>query len=265
MLSDILTALPNDHPWRRQLRWYETLGSTNDLAQEAAAHGAPDGTVIVAGQQTDGHGRLTRSFSSPAGLGLYLSCILRPNCPPQQLMHLTCAVAVAAAQAVSDVCGITPGIKWTNDLVLGEKKLGGILTSLRIDPQNGSVDAAILGIGINCLQRREDFPPALREMACSLAMHDHAVVPETLAAALTVRLHEMSQCLLCEKERLMRRYRALCITPGRQVSWQVGDRLEHGLALDLDPDGGLLVRLSDGRMQTITFGEVSVRGMYGYL
>lgn len=265
MLSDILQCFPPDHPWRAQVQWYDCLGSTNDLARELAARGAPEGTVIVAQRQTNGHGRMERSFDSADGLGLYLSCILRPACAPTQLMHLTCAAAVAAAQAVCDASGVLPGIKWTNDLVLERKKLGGILTALQIDPQTGQVAAAILGIGINCLHTRDDFPPSLRDTACSLAMAGAAVSPAALAGAVIAQLHEMNRDLLIGKERLMQRYRALCVTLGAQISWQVGEHVEHALALDLDDSGALLVRSSDGRIRRIAFGEVSIRGMYGYL
>lgn len=264
MLFKIQQQLP-DHPWRNAIHWYDSIGSTNDLARQMALEGAPSGTVILAGKQTDGHGRMGRSFSSPAGMGVYLSCILRPNCPPEKLMHLTCAAAVAAAEAVENAAGIRPGIKWTNDLVIGTKKLGGILTSLQIDPQTGLVSSSIIGIGINCLQKAEDFPPEIQNIACSLAMHTQEADPAALASALIAALASMEQRLLTEKAQIMDSYRSGCITLGRQVSWQAGDQLHHALAVDLDENGGLVLQLPDGSMQTAAFGEVSIRGMYGYL
>ena len=263
MLSHIQQHLA-DHPWCDRVHWYDEIGSTNDLARQMAYEGCPSGTCILAGKQTDGHGRMGRSFSSPAGMGVYLSCILRPNCKPEQLMHLTCAAAVAAADAVKDAAGIDCGIKWTNDLVVGTKKLGGILTALQIDPNTGLVSAAILGIGINCLQSKGDFPPELRDMATSLAMHTKRCDPAALAAALIRRLQQMDGQLY-ERKQIMASYKARCVTLGKEVSWMAGDTLHHGTALDLDENGGLVLQLSDGTQKIAAFGEVSIRGMYGYL
>ena len=253
-----------DHPWYDRVHWYDEIGSTNDLARQMAYEGCPSGTCILAGKQTDGHGRMGRSFSSPAGMGVYLSCILRPNCKPEQLMHLTCAAAVAAADAVKDATGVNCGIKWTNDLVVGTKKLGGILTALQIDPNTGLVSAAILGIGINCLQSKGDFPPELRDMATSLAMHTKRCDPAVLAAALIRRLQQMDG-QLHERKQIMVSYKTRCVTLGKEVSWMAGDTLYHGTALDLDENGGLVLQLSDGTQKIAAFGEVSIRGMYGYL
>ena len=263
MLSHIQQHLA-DHPWCDRVHWYDEIGSTNDLARQMAYEGCPSGTCILAGKQTDGHGRMGRSFSSPGGKGVYLSCILRPNCKPEQLMHLTCAAAVAAADAVKDAAGIDCGIKWTNDLVVGTKKLGGILTALQIDPNTGLVSAAIIGIGINCLQSKGDFPPELRDMATSLAMHTKRCDPAALAAALIRRLQQMDG-QLHERKQIMVSYKTRCVTLGKEVSWMAGDTLYHGTALDLDENGGLVLQLSDGTQKIAAFGEVSIRGMYGYL
>ena len=139
-----------DHPWRQHIQWLESTESTNTLAKTLAAEGAPHGTVVIADRQTGGRGRMGRSFCSPAGKGIYMSVILRPQCSPRELMHLTCAAAVAACDAITSVTKLCPSIKWTNDLILNEKKLGGILTELSFSFGNENNFSAIIGIGINC-------------------------------------------------------------------------------------------------------------------
>lgn len=266
MKETILSYLLQDHPWRDTVCWYDTIDSTNSRAKELARQGAPQGTVLVAGTQTGGRGRLGRNFSSPQGMGVYLSAVLRPQCPPDQLMHLTCAAAVAMCRAVETVSGLRPGIKWTNDLVVGKQKLGGILTELSVNPKTGLVDYAIVGIGINCRQQKEDFSKELQEMATSLSMAAKKdVSPARLAAAMIDGLYFMQQALLPEKAQIMDAYRQNCITLGRDVQVIYPDRVETGKAISLDNDGGLVVTLSDGSTKVVTSGEVSVRGMYGYL
>ena len=204
-----------------------------------------------------------RSFQSPEGKGIYLSVILRPNCPPEQLMHLTCAAGVAMLEAVEKVSGMRPGLKWINDLVIGRKKLGGILVEMSVD--KGMVDYAVIGIGINCLQQEEDFDPQIREIATSLLLCGKTILPQMLAAAMVESLHKMSLALFNEKDRLMEIYKSNCITLGKEIQALRYDSIRPGIAIDLDADGGLCVQYSDGTRETVSSGEVSVRGMYGYI
>lgn len=266
MKQDILNYLQTECPWRDTLYWYDEIDSTNTVAKRLAKNGAPHGTVLVAGRQTAGRGRLGRQFSSPEGMGVYLSVILRPGCPASELMHLTCAAAVAACRAVSAACGFTPQVKWINDLVCGSKKLGGILTELSVDSATGQTDYAIIGIGINCRQEKADFPEELQDMAVSVKQITGAVCsPAKVAAALTEALHKISDSLLSDKLALMDEYKQLCMTLGKDVLLVRGDEKRYATALDLGEDGGLIVRYPDGTEETVSSGEVSVRGMYGYL
>ena len=148
-----------------------------------AAAGAPHGTVIFADHQTAGRGRLGRNFHSPANSGVYFSVILRPECKPTELMHLTCATAVAVCNGIQSATGIQPGIKWTNDLVADNRKIAGILTELSISQCDGAIDYAIVGIGINCSEQLSDFPEELSGIAGSLAMATRSVVSRALVAA----------------------------------------------------------------------------------
>lgn len=265
MIAEIRSYLPENHPWQDQIQYFATIDSTNTRARQLALSGASHGTVLIADTQTGGRGRRGRSFHSPAGSGIYMSILLRPNCAPTELMHLTCATAVAACDAVEASAGFRPGIKWTNDLVFGKRKLAGILTELVLDPQ-GRVSAAIIGIGINCTQQPQDFPSEIRDMAGSLSsVTGRPIDRAQVAAGLIVAMEGMSRILLANPASVLSHYRQDCITLGNPIRLIRGDEERFGTALDIDAAGGLVVRFEDGTIQTVTSGEVSVRGMYGYL
>ena len=262
MKDAILSHLNPQYLWKEHLHWFDTIGSTNDYLKELARQGAPHGTVVIADQQTGGHGRMGRSFQSPGGMGVYMSILLRPDCPASELMHLTCAVAVAMCDAVENACGLRPGIKWTNDLVSGKKKLGGILTELGLS-STGTVTYTIIGIGINCNQQPQDYSPEIRDIAASLSMVTGTTVDRfRLAAAMMEAIWQLE---LGQKEALLRRYREDCITLGQDIVLVRGDEIRRGKALDIDNSGALLVSFENGSIEAVSSGEVSVRGMYGYV
>lgn len=206
-----------------------------------------------------------RSFLSPPDMGIYLSMLLRPECRAEELMHLTCASAVAVCDAVEKAAGFRPGIKWTNDLVYGKRKLCGILTELGLR-EDGSVDYAIVGVGINCRQTLSDFPPELRDRAGSLEMvTGEEISRPKLTAQMLTALYRMNDGLLHEKKAMLNRYRADCITLGKEVSLVRGDSVRYGKALDISDTGALIVEFAPGQVEAVDSGEVSVRGMYGYI
>lgn len=259
--NEILKYLSESCPWQDSVLYFDSIDSTNTQAKHLATQGAPHGTVLVANHQTGGRGRLGRHFDSPGGMGVYLSVILRPQCPPAQLMGLTCAVAVAMCDAVERVAGFRPGIKWTNDLVYESHKLCGILTELALNNQ-GLVDYAVVGVGLNCCQAPSDFPPEIREIATSLSMVTEKDVDRSqVAASMIESLWQFNPL-----DPPMDRYRADCITLGRDISLAKADgSVRYGRAVDVDDAGALVVRFADGSTQHVNSGEVSVRGMYGYV
>ncbi len=262
----ILQHIRAECPWRDTLRFLPVTDSTNLQAKLLARAGAPHGTVIIAGGQTAGRGRLGRYFDSRENMGVYLSVILRPNCSPETLMHLTCAVGTAMCDAVRSAAGFTPGLKWINDLVFEKRKLGGILTELSVDQKTGLTEWVVVGIGINCLQKQADFPPQLQEMAVSLsAVAGRDIPPALLAGKMVNALWKMDQMLFTGKKQLMERYRSLCVTLGQDIQVIDSGRVRAGKAVDMDDDGGLWVQYTDGSRELVSTGEVSVRGMYGYL
>lgn len=265
MKEQILLHLSPAYPWKERLHYFPELDSTNDRLKAMARQGAPHGTVLIAGRQTGGHGRLGRSFHSPEGAGIYFSILLRPHCAPAELMHLTCATAVAMCEAVEAAAGLRPGIKWTNDLVHGKRKLGGILTELCLDSK-AQVDGAIIGIGINCCQKPGDFPEDIRDVAASLSMAAGREIHRgPVAAAMMEAMYRMDQRLLTEKRAILDQYRRDCITIGQDISLLRSGEVRYGKALDVDNEGALIVRFPDGHTEAVNSGEVSVRGMYGYL
>lgn len=265
MLNSLLSRLPREFPWADRLHCFDSVDSTNLLAKRMAAQGAPHGTLLLATHQTAGRGRLGRSFHSPENQGLYVSLLLRPGCPAEALMHLTCAAAVAMCDALEAACGVRPGIKWTNDLVWGSRKLGGILTELGWTG-DGRLDYAIVGIGINRSQQVEDFPADIRDMAASVSMMAGRPIDAlSLAEAMVRGLWDMDSRLMTQKAEMLTQYRKDCITVGKQICLVTPESTRYGRALDVDGDGGLVVEFSDGHRETVAAGEVSVRGMYGYI
>ena len=264
MQDAILNALSPDYPWADRFHYFNTVDSTNNYLKRQALLGAPHGTVAVADCQTGGKGRLGRSFQSPGGVGIYLSMLLRPDCPQEQLMHLTCAVGTAMCDALEEAAGVRPGIKWTNDLVCEKRKLSGILVELLNDSQ-GKL-CVIIGIGVNCCQQLTDFPEELRDRAGSLAMvTGRRIDRPKVAAAMMEALANMDRNLLTGKEAMLEQYRRDCVTLGQKISVVRGDEIRHGTALDIGNDGDLIVRFDDGHTEAVSSGEVSIRGMYGYV
>lgn len=260
--SRVIRSHLGNCPWRVYL--FSEVDSTNTRLKEMAKVGSPAGTVLVADRQTGGRGRLGRSFLSPGGVGVYLSALIRPDCAPTELMHLTCAVAVAMCDAVENAFGFRPGIKWTNDLVVENKKLGGILTELGFDSQ-GNAAWAVVGIGINCLHESKDFPQEIRSIAASLSMEAKKSVSHLeLARHLIPALYEMRKNLFDAKS-IMARYRKDCITLGQEICVSRAGITRYGKALAVGDDASLTVEFSDGSTEAVASGEVSVRGMYGYL
>ncbi len=247
----ILQNLSADCPWRDSLLAVNETDSTNNDTKKLAAQGAPHGTVVVANRQTAGRGRMGRSFLSPQG-GIYMSVLLRPECQASALLHLTCAVAVGVCDAIEKCCGFRPGVKWINDLILNNKKLGGILTELSLNA-DGTVNYAIIGIGLNV----DAVPDEVADMATSLSADK-----TTVTAALIDTLSRMD---FMDKSGLMARYRRDCMTLGHRVRVVQATGEFIGTAMDLTEDGSLIVRKNDNTTVTVGSGEVSVRGMYGYL
>ena len=230
---------------------YEQVGSTNEICKALAARGADD-TAVTALTQTAGKGRLGRSFQSPEG-GLYLSALWR-DCGGAELLRVTPMAAVA-------VCRAKCGIKWCNDVVLAGRKLCGILTESHLRP-DGSAEWLVVGIGVNVAQTA--FPSDIADTATSLALCGYEVDRDALAEAILEELDGL-RAGLEHPEAWRTEYRARCVNMGKTVRVLRGGEARQARALDIDGEFGLTVEYEDGSRETVRSGEVSVRGLYGYI
>lgn len=244
----------------------DSVDSTNNYAKKAADEGAPHGTVILSDRQTGGRGRQGKSFSSPAGKGLYLSALLRPDCPPMDVINMTAWTAVAVCDAVEQVIGERPGIKWTNDIILRGKKLCGILTEMGLEAESGQLQYVVIGIGINVSQDEQEFSGELSPIAISLEQAlGRPIRRADLAAAVIRALDRMVQDFPTQKQAYLERYRSGCLTIGHEVRLIQKGETQIAYAQTIDDDFALVIRKQDGTTETVTAGDVSVRGLLGYV
>ena len=246
-------------PFPTQLLLLEETDSTNAYLKRHPE--LPHGTVVIAKRQSGGRGRLGRQFASPEG-GLYLSLLLKPRIPLDQLMHLTAMAAVAVRRAIRDHCGILPEIKWLNDLLWQGRKLCGILAESFFC---GGECCLILGIGINCNTPRDAFPEELRDSACSLAqILGKQTDPEDLTCCVLRHLSEMERALVRERASWLGEYTAACVTIGKKIRVLDPKGVYEAEALGIDEAGALQIRTWEGDLRTVSTGEVSIRGIQGY-
>lgn len=244
----------------------DVIDSTNTECKRQAMAGAPHGLAVLSEEQTGGRGRLGRSFQSPKGCGLYLSLLLRPNLPPQEDVDFTAWVAVAVCDGIEAACGVRPQIKWTNDIVLGGKKLCGILTELGLESETNSLQYLVTGIGINVNHTPEDFDEEVRSIATSLSMYlGKPVRRAALAVEILKALDRMYAGFPHNKQEYLGRYRSDCLTVGKDVQLITPVSRQEARALSIDDEFRLVVELPDGTQKALSAGEVSVRGMYGYV
>ncbi len=262
---------------------YDSVDSTNEEAKRQALRGAPNGSLFIAEQQTGGKGRLGRNWLSPSGTGIWFSVLLRPGALPDgsrlpgegrlpcgvRLPLQIAATTLLAGEAVcAAICARSRAgsasqaqIKWPNDVLIGTKKVCGILTEMSAEIER--VEFVVVGIGINA--NNADFPEELRQKATSLRMEQGAPVRRISLLQEILRRFEL---LLKENAAsltpaFLERYKQDCVTLGRRVSFQRGRAAVSGTAADISPEGELVVRMEDGSLETVRSGEVSVQGIYG--
>ncbi|MDP2156352.1 MAG: biotin--[acetyl-CoA-carboxylase] ligase [Nitrospirota bacterium] len=235
-----------------------SVESTNDLAMSLATKGEiPPGRVLIADHQTRGKGRLGRTWESPAGANIYMSLIIRPELEPKDTTMLTILAGVAGALALQRSCSIPVSIKWPNDLVIADKKLGGILTEVRADPDR--VALAVIGIGINVNMEYKGLPEVIRNIATSVKIETGKNHPRNGIIIQLLREFELWYTILKKKGKkpLLDAWRKNSSTLGRKVNVAMQHVSFSGIAEDIDDNGMLVLKMRSGERKTISSGDIS--------
>jgi len=243
----------------RTIYAYDTVVSTQSLAHEAASKGAPEGTLVVAEQQTGGKGRLGRQWHSPKGSGIWMSLVVRPAIPLPRTPQMTLLTAVAVSQAIRQTVGVSPAIKWPNDIFVGDKKVCGILTEL--NAESDRVNYLVIGIGINVNTAASDFPEELREVATSLRIESGQAIKRALFIQNVCRIfeNEYEYYLRCGFEQVKQAWEKNSYTIGRQVTVRTIHSTLEGRAVGLDPEGVLIVEDAAGNRHKVYSADVEYR------
>ena len=256
--DDLLARLGKTRVVGRDIQVFEQTTSTNDVIEKLARDGVKEGVVVFAESQTRGRGRLGRKWISPTRKGLWFSVLLRPSVSPQETTQLTVASATALRRAIKTVTGLSAEIKWPNDLLLGGKKVAGILTEMSAEVDR--VQHIILGIGVDVNQDANEFPAELRGIATSLKIEAGEAISR--AGLATEMLRELdadyTRIGAGKFPQLADEWEAGCATIGKNVSVQMGARLIRGRAEALDDDGALLVRTEHGHLERVIGGDVTL-------
>ena len=236
----------------KKIYYFDALASTMDIATELGIKGAPEGTLVLAEAQAQGRGRLGRSWLSPKYKGIYMSLILKPNILPNSAPVLTLLSAVSICEAIKEFVGLDIQIKWPNDLLLSNKKLGGILIEL-----NAEMDAIrflVIGIGLNVNNERKTLPSG----ATSLKEHKEENINRIGLLQEILRKLEANYHLFQEEgsQSIVKKWRNYSLTLGKRVKISCHREHREGEAIDIDTDGGLLIRKDSGLVEKIMAGDV---------
>jgi BirA family biotin operon repressor/biotin-[acetyl-CoA-carboxylase] ligase len=256
----------------RNIHCLAQVDSTNNYAKRLAQEGCEEGTVVIADCQTEGKGRMGRSWHSMGNKGIWMSMVLRPVVDPEEVQIITLAASIAVVSALNDVLDIKAGIKWPNDVILDGKKVCGILTEMSMEMER--INFLISGIGLNFSQQESDFPEEIRDKATSLNLYlkekrgldISGIKRSQLIKMILFKFEEVYDKVNSEcGDEVINEWKKYCITLGKEVCINYRTKQYTGIALDVDMKGRLLVRCNDGVTREVSSGEVSVRGLLGYI
>ena len=243
----------------RQIVYLPSVDSTNRRAHQLAAEGAPHGTLVIADEQTAGRGRRGRGWISPAGEGVFMSLILRPQSHPSEVARLSMQTALAVALSIAQTTGLDARIKWPNDIVCGGRKVCGMLLEMNADEQ--AVHDVVAGIGINVHQTQ--FAPEIAQTASSLDLLSGQRVCRAALVRAFLEAFERTEALAAQGA-LMDAYRARSATLGQRVQVIAPAGSFNGTALEVTDSGSLIVEDEEGQRREVLAADVSVRGLMGY-
>ncbi|MDP3730814.1 MAG: biotin--[acetyl-CoA-carboxylase] ligase [Candidatus Omnitrophota bacterium] len=258
------SLIPSEIKWKLKTKVfgksvisYRKVDSTNIIAYELAEKGMKEGTVILADEQVKGKGRHGRCWSSPSKGGIYMSCILRPSIAPNEISRITLLAAVAVAQAIRDLSSLEVTIKWPNDIMMGPRKLCGILTQMKAEQD--SVDFVVLGIGINVDLPVKQLPKGATSMREELRRRGEKVTLSRVELTKRVleKLEEYYNLMKTEGfEPIIDIWKDLSVMIGSRVKVTLAGKTFEALAHDINPDGALVVRTESGLLEKISSGDV---------
>ena len=252
-----LESVVRTETFGRRVVYLECTTSTNEEAKRIAREGAEEGTIVVAEEQTGGHGRLTRSFYCPFAKGIWFSLILRPKFFPLEASKCTLLAAVGVCRGIRRLGLTDAGIKWPNDILYHGKKLVGILTEMSASMEK--IDYIIMGIGINTGMKKSEFPESFREGATSFLNEGIDVSRKDLLAAILAELEKEYDIAQNQGfDKVLEDWKTLSVTIGQEVRVICGDENYTGKAVDIDKDGCLLVDTGN-RVERVLAGDVSIR------
>lgn len=236
------------------------VDSTNNEAKRQAAKGAPHGSLFVAEQQTGGKGRLGRSWSAPAGEGIWMSLLLRPEISPYEVPQITLIAGLAVCRAIRALTPCPAMIKWPNDVIIGSRKICGILTEMTAETER--VNFVVTGIGINV--NTPTFPGELQQKATSLYLETGKKTSRAaLVRQVLLEFEQYYDAFITEATAdLVSPYKELCATLGRKIGLTRNGAALTGRAVDVSPRGELVVTLDSGETVEVNSGEVTVQGIY---
>ncbi len=259
--NDILSSqsISQHLNYKLPIQVYKSISSTNTILKEQAENGAVHGTVIIAEEQTAGRGRMGKIFYSPAGTGIYLSILVRPDIPAGESLFLTTSAAVATARAIEDVSDKKADIKWVNDIYIDNKKVCGILTEASFNIETGKLDYAIVGIGINICFPDDGFPDEIDNIATAVfdQKSDSAHKRSMLIANLLN--YFMNYYDNFDKKEYVDEYIRRSFILGKELYVIENNQSIHATAIKIDKDCRLKVRFDDGKEKWLTSGEVSLK------
>ena len=255
----------------RKTRWigekiafFDVVDSTNTRAKQLAEEGAPNGTYVIAERQDAGKGRRGRGFDSPAGQGIWMTLVLKPEIDPNHASMITLVTALAVSKAITDMTGRPAGIKWPNDIIMSGKKVCGILTEMGT---NGlQINYVLIGVGINV--NLKEFPEEMQDKATSLLLEGGHEYDRNQVIALVMKYFEINYekfVQTCDFAHLLDDYHRILANLNQPVRVIDGDRSFEGICRGIDEKGELLVEKQDKEVVKVSAGEVSVRGLYSYV